>query len=66
MRRTRDLASSGAHFIDQLGRTLRVEAAAQELADFGGLGVVLFAESFDVVALAGVLRLQVIDPPRLD
>jgi hypothetical protein len=30
------------------GRTLRVEAAAQELADLGGLGVELFAERFSL------------------
>ena len=33
-----------AHFIDQLGRALRVEAAVQELADLGGLCVELVTE----------------------
>jgi hypothetical protein len=32
-------SASGAHFIDQLARTLRVETTAQELANFSGLGL---------------------------
>ena len=63
-RDTSQRQSGGAHFIDQLGRTLRVEVAAQKLADFGGSGVELFAERFDIVAMADELRLQVVDPPR--
>src|SRR5512147_575225 len=56
--------AGGAHLPDQLGRTLRVEAAAQQLAHLGGLGVELVAERSDVIAMAGELRLQVVDPPR--
>jgi hypothetical protein len=40
-----------------------LRAAVQELADLGGLGIELFAERSDIIAMADELRFQIVDPP---
>ena len=56
--------SGGTHLGHEFTRARRVQVAAQQAADFGGLGVELLDQAADVVAVPGQTWLQVIDLQR--
>jgi hypothetical protein len=51
----------GAHFLEEFSGSTGIELAAEQLTDFGRLGLELLDQTADVIAVARQLRFEIID-----
>ena len=54
-------APGGAHFIEEFSGSTGIEFAAEQLTDFGRLGLELLDQTADVIAVARQLRFEIVD-----